>query len=172
MDFSIAINAWGIHTILPKALSDAEIRLWQTALREAADRCNGYGRGWSLIADVRGLNSADGAMFQPLIATVLLDIVKGALVERCALIAMDAWQADQVGRAAGGADPARKTRILAVEGRDRVQIAAAYNWALNGTQPQMAQNVPAGAVLRFPQAANRQRLSVTVASPAAIRRAS
>lgn len=144
--FSIASNAWGIHTILPKGLGAAELAGWQTALREAAGRCCAGGRNWSVIADIRALTAAEGAA----VVTVLAELAERPELERCAVIAATEAQAERVGPAAGGCDPGRKLRILAVESRDRVQIAAAYGWALNGTEPRQAHAVPAGAVVAFP----------------------
>lgn len=159
--YSIAINAWGVHTILHKALNADEAKGWQAALREAAERCDWNGRAWSVVADVRGLNSADGAAFLPTVAPVLVGLVGRSEVERCAVIAADDGQAEAVGRIAGGTGAARKTRILAVEGRDRVQIAAAYGWTLNGTEPSIAHRPRTGAVVPFPVTVNR-------AAPAAL----
>ncbi len=154
--FSIAINAWGVHTILHKALTEAEAAVWQAELRNAAERCEGTGRGWSVVADLRGLN---GAAVQTLAGPALAVVAGRAGVERCAVITVDEAQAEAVGRLmAGGPGVAGKTRILAVEGRDRVQIVAAYGWALNGREPQLAHRprtgvavgVAVGVVVPFP----------------------
>jgi len=144
--FSIAGNAWGIHTILHKGLGAAELAGWQTALREAAGRCAAGGRRWGVVADIRALTAAEGAA----VAAVLTELAESPALERCAVIAAEDGQAERVGQAAGGRDPGRKLRVLAVESRDRVQIAAAYGWVLNGAEPRCAHSVPAGAVVAFP----------------------
>ncbi|CAO3417551.1 hypothetical protein [Azospirillum doebereinerae] len=144
--FSIAGNAWGIHTVLHKGLDAAELTGWQTALREAALRCGAGGRRWGVIADIRALTSAEGAA----VAAVLTELAERTALERCAVIAADEGRAERFGQVAGGRDPGRKLRVLAVEGRDRVQIAAAYGWTLNGTEPRCAHIVPAGTVVAFP----------------------
>ncbi|MGF7175304.1 hypothetical protein [Azospirillum doebereinerae] len=144
--FSIAGNAWGIHTVLHKGLGAAELTGWQTALREAAVRCGASGRRWGVIADIRALTPAEGAA----VAAALTELAERPDLERGAVIAAEDGQAERFGQASGGRDPGRKLRVLAVEGRDRVQIAAAYGWTLNGTEPCHAHGVPAGTVVAFP----------------------
>lgn len=156
--FSIATNAWGIHTILHKAMSATEMELWTAKLRGAAG-CRGRSAGnWGVIVDIRSL---DDAALLPALAAGLTELAGRTDVGRCAVIVADQGQAERFGRISAGPELARKTRVVAVAGRDRTQIAAAYTWTLNGTEPQLAQRLvgsrpSAGTILPFPKARTPQ----------------
>jgi hypothetical protein len=152
MGFTIAINAWGVHTVLHRAMAAAELQRWDAEWRAAVESCGGR-RSVGLVADLRGLTGADGEAVMAQVAPLLFAPLGRADVERCAVLVADAAQADRFGQIAGGLDPSRKVRVLVVEGRDRVQIAAAYGWALNGAEPTLAQRLPGGALVRLAKTA-------------------
>ncbi len=153
MGFTIAINAWGVHTVLHRAMAAAELQRWDAEWRAAVESCGGRRRAVGLVADLRGLTGADGEAVMAQVAPLLFAPLGRADVERCAVLVADAAQADRFGQIAGGLDSSRKVRVLAVEGRDRVQIAAAYGWALNGAEPTLAQRLPGGALVRLAKTA-------------------
>ncbi len=136
--FTIAVSAWGIHTILHGALAAAESEIWASKLQEAAARCGGGKRSLDVVVDIRGV---DGAALTPSFAKALSGLIQRPDVDRCAVIAANQKQVDDFCRTAGGTDPAQKVWVFAADGRDRLQIASAYNWALNATGPAMARRI-------------------------------
>ncbi|MFD1623987.1 hypothetical protein [Azospirillum griseum] len=166
MGFSIASNAWGVHTILPGAMTEADGQRWAAAWREAVDSASAR-RSVALVADLRGLTGAAGEAVLADIAAALLAPLGRASVTRCAVLLADAAQSARFAQIAGGMDADHKARLLPLEGRDRVQIAAAYGWALNGTEPALADRLPRGALVRL-----TKTKPVVAESSVAVRRAS
>jgi hypothetical protein len=136
--FSIAVSAWGIHTVLHGALAAAESEAWASKLQEAAARCAGGKRSLDVVVDIRGI---DGAALTLAFARALSGLIQRPDVGRCAVVAANQKQVDDFCRTAGGTDPAQKVWVFAVDGRDRLQIASAYNWALNAAEPRMARRI-------------------------------
>jgi len=144
--FSIAANAWGVHAILYKGFAEADSAAWLAALREATGTAGKAGQAVGLFADLRDAT----------LSSASLDGLSAQLARtglgRSALLLSDPAAAKRLRAALDTADTAHAVRILVTDGRDRVSIAAAYSWILNGTEPRTARapDTGGGEILTFP----------------------
>ncbi|PWC32966.1 hypothetical protein [Azospirillum sp. TSO35-2] len=145
-DIIAATTGWGVHAVACTGLRDAAPASWVASLRNALSDA---GAGRTLFLDLREVGDAPLPAFHlGALASVLV------LAEHSAVLVSDLRHGhalcDAV-RRAGTAAPG--LRILPSTGRDRVAIAAAYQWLLNGREPADALSATASAtVVPFPVA--------------------
>ncbi|MGF7173699.1 hypothetical protein [Azospirillum doebereinerae] len=144
--FSIAANDWGVHAILYKGFTEADSAAWLAALREAVGMVGKAGRASSLFADLR-----DATLSSASLDGLFAQLTRMG-IGRSAVLLSDPATAKRLRAALDTANAGHAVRVLVTDGRDRVSIAAAYSWILNGTEPR-AGRVPdalSGEILTFP----------------------
>ncbi|CAO3419546.1 hypothetical protein [Azospirillum doebereinerae] len=144
--FSIAANDWGVHAILYKGFTEADSAAWLAALREAAGTAGKAGRAPGLFADLR-----DATLSSASLDGLSAQLTRTSMA-RSAVLLSDPATAKRLRAALDTANAAHAVRILVTDGRDRVSIAAAYSWILNGTEPRAgrATDAHSGEILPFP----------------------
>lgn len=145
--FSIAVNDWGVHAILYSGFMEAVSPAWLSQLRDACDLAAKRDRAPGLFLDLR---DAAGAVLSPAHLDGLAKHLTRAGLGRSAVLLSDPALAKRLGALLDKA-AASGVRILVSDGRDRVLIAAAYGWILNGREPSATRpmQAPSGAVLPF-----------------------
>lgn len=154
-DIAVAATDWGLHAVACSGLRDAPPSAWLGMLRNAL---SGAGNSRSLFLDLREVGNFPlppshlGALASVLAQAGLSAVLVSDLRLGHALC-------DAVRRNGTGGDAAAGLRVLSTDGRDRVAIAAAYQWLLNGREPADALLVSdcRPSVLVFPATAAQRR---------------
>lgn len=170
-DITVAATDWGFHAVACTGLRHVAPSAWLGTLRNAL---SGAGTGRSLFLDLREVGGSPlPASHLGALASVLARAGSSAVL--VSDLQLGHALCDAVRRSGGAAGEAAGLRILPSEGRDRVAIAAAYQWLLNRREPADALRVSGDrpAVLAFPVPAS-QGAAVPATSPvqAGLRRAS
>ena len=171
-DITVAVTDWGLHAVACTGLLLASPSNWLGTLRNAL---SGAGTGSRLFLDLREVgNSPLPPSHLGALASVLGQAgVSAVLVPdlRLGHALCDAVRRSGDMGCTGGSETAAGLRVLPTEGRDRVAIAAAYQWLLNGREPADALRVSEGrpSVLAFPVSAAHR--PPTSPGPADLRRA-
>ncbi len=146
--FSIAVNDWGVHAILYASFVETDLAAWLSGLGEVRDRTAKHGRAPGLFLDARDISSR--AMSSAHLDGLVDQLTRKGLGHGAVLLS-DPALAKRLSAAIGKTD-ARNVRIIVSDGRDRVLIAAAYGWILNGREPSAIPPAASGEILRFPKA--------------------
>ncbi|CAO3432353.1 hypothetical protein [Azospirillum endophyticum] len=153
-DITVAATDWGLHAVACSGLRDAPPSAWLGTLRNAL---SGPGTGRRLFLDLRevGNSPLPSSHLGALASAIAQAGISAVLVSD---LRLGHALCDAVRRSGTNGEAATSLRVLSADGRDRVAIAAAYQWLLNGREPVDALLVSDGrpAVLHFP---------VTVAVP-------
>ncbi|MFP5515593.1 MAG: hypothetical protein ACLGJC_21215 [Alphaproteobacteria bacterium] len=171
-DITVAATDWGLHAVACTGLPLASPSAWLGTLRNAL---SSGGTGSRLFLDLREVgNSPLPPSHLGALASVLTQAGFSAVLVpdlRLGHALCDAVRRSGGMGGTGGSDTATGLRILPTEGRDRVAIAAAYQWLLNGREPADALRVSDGrpSVLAFPVTAAHRPM--TSPGPADLRRA-
>ncbi len=171
--FSIAVNEWGVHAILYKGFADADPKAWFSSLDEACGRSKKRGRFAGVFLDLRGLAGERPSAAQTEALAGLLTRVE---IGRSAIATSDPVTAKALRAAVQKSKLSNSVRLFITDGRDRLAIAAAYKWVLNGTEPSVAllagnEKPVEGKVLPFVKPQPESELAATVAGPT-VRKAS
>lgn len=168
-DITVAATDWGLHAVACTGLPLVTPSVWLGTLRTAL---SGAGTGSSLFLDLREVgNSPLPPSHLGALASVLVQAGFSAVLVPDLRLGHALCDAVRRSGGSGGSGTATGLRILPTEGRDRVAIAAAYQWLLSGREPADALRVSDGrpSVLAFPvTAAHRPTVSP---GPADLRRA-
>lgn len=149
-DITVAATEWGLHAVACTGLPLAPPPAWLGTLCNAL---SGAGTGSRLFLDLREVGNFPlppshlGAL-----ASVLAQVGFSAVLVPDLRLGHALCDAVRRSGGTGGGGTATGLRILPTEGRDRVAIAAAYQWLLNGREPADALRVSDGrpSVLAFP----------------------
>lgn len=149
-DMTVAATDWGLHAVACTGLPLASPSAWLGTLRNAL---SGVGTGSRLFLDLREVgNSPLPPSHLGALASILAQAGFSAVLVPD--LRLGHALCDAVRRSGGtaGSETATGLRVLPTEGRDRVAIAAAYQWLLNGREPADALRVSDGrpSVLAFP----------------------
>lgn len=154
-DITVAATDWGLHAVACSGLRDAPPSAWLGTLRNALP---GSGTGCRLFLDLREVG------FFPLPSShlgALASVVAKAGISAVLVSDLRLGHAlcDAVRRSGTTGEMASGLRVLSADGRDRVAIAAAYQWLLNGREPADALRVSDGrpSVLPFPTTTTQKR---------------
>ena len=152
-DITVAATDWGLHAVACTGLPLAAPSSWLGTLRNAL---SGAGTGSRLFLDLREVgNSPLPLSHLGALASVLAQAGFSAVLVpdlRLGHALCDAVRRSGSTSGTGGSEKTAGQRVLPTEGRDRVAIAAAYQWLLNGREPADALRVSDGrpSVLAFP----------------------
>lgn len=149
-DITVAATDWGLHAVACTGLPLAPPSAWLGTLRNAL---SGAGTGSRLFLDLREVGKSPlppshlGAL-----ASVLAQAGFSAVLVPDLRLGHALCDAVRRSGGTGGSETATGLRVLFTKGRDRVAIAAAYQWLLNGREPADALRVSDGhpSVLAFP----------------------
>lgn len=149
-DITVAATDWGLHAVACTGLPLAPPSAWLGTLRNAL---SGAGTGSRLFLDLREVGKSPlppshlGAL-----ASVLAQAGFSAVLVPDLRLGHALCDAVRRSGGRGASETATGLRVLFTEGRDRVAIAAAYQWLLNGREPADALRVSDGrpSVLAFP----------------------
>lgn len=155
-DMTVAATDWGLHAVACSGLRDAPPSVWLGTLRNAL---SGSGTG-RLFLDLRevGVSPLPSSHLGALASVVVQAGLSAVLVSD---LRLGHALCDAVRRNGATGETAAGLRVLSADGRDRVAIAAAYQWLLNGREPADALRVSDGrpSVLPFPTTATVQKRS-------------
>ncbi|WP_042445647.1 hypothetical protein [Azospirillum sp. B510] len=158
-DITVAATDWGLHAVACCGLRDTSPSAWLGTLRNAlSGACNGR----RLFLDLRevGFSPLPPSHLGALASVIVQAGVSAVLVPDlrfghalCDAVRRGGTSGGMIGETAAG------LRILSADGRDRVAIAAAYQWLLNGREPTDALRVSdrTPSVLAFPATAAQRR---------------
>lgn len=152
--FSMSVKEWGLHTVLHRDLSAAEAGRLSALLEDAAGGFVASGRRCNLIVDLRG---TEAGHVHSLHVAALFAVLKRTEGARCSLIVHGLPQGAALERAALDRGLSAGLRVFAGDGRDRAAVAAAYKWALDGTEPCRPAK---GEILPFIAAATVRRVAL------------
>ncbi len=154
-DITVAATDWGLHAVACSGLRDAPPSAWLGTLRNALP---GGSNGRGLFLDLRevGFSPLPSSHLGALAAVVVQAGISAVLVSD---LRLGHALCDAVRRSGTTGETAAGLRVLSADGRDRVAIAAAYQWLLNGREPADALRVSDGrpSVLPFPTTTARKR---------------
>lgn len=146
-DITVAATDWGLHAVACSGLRDAPPSAWLGTLRNAL---SGGSNGRSLFLDLRevGFSPLPSSHLGALASVVVQAGISAVLVSD---LRLSHALCDAVRRSGTTGETAAGLRVLSADGRDRVAIAAAYQWLLNGREPADALRVSDGrpSVLPF-----------------------
>ncbi|PWC84749.1 hypothetical protein TSH100_17235 [Azospirillum sp. TSH100] len=133
-DIAVAATDWGLHAVACSGLRDTPPSAWLGTLRNALS-----GAGSGLFLDLREVGNSP---LPPSHLGALASVVAKAGFSAVLVSDLRLGHAlcDAVRRDDANGETASGLRVLSADGRDRVAIAAAYQWLLNGREP-------AGAIL-------------------------
>ncbi|WP_042697816.1 hypothetical protein [Azospirillum sp. B506] len=130
-DITVAATDWGLHAVACSGLCDASPSVWLGTLRSAL---SGAGTSRSLFLDLREVgNSPLPPSHLGALASVIVQAGFSAVL--VSDLRLGHALCDAVRRSGPNEKTAAGLRVLSAEGRDRVAIAAAYQWLLNGREP-------------------------------------
>ena len=159
-DITVAATDWGLHAVACSGLRDAPPSAWLGTLRNAlpGSGMSGSGTGRSLFLDLRevGFSPLPPSHLGALASVVAKAGISAVLVSD---LRLGHALCDAVRRSCTTGETASGLRVLSADGRDRVAIAAAYQWLLNGREPADALRVSDGrpSVLPFPTTTAQKR---------------
>lgn len=168
-DITVAVTDWGLHAVACTGLPHATPSSWLGTLRNAL---SGTGTGSRLFLDLREVgNSPLPPSHLGALASVLAQAGVSAVLVPDLRLGHALCDTVRRNGGTGASETAAGLRVLPTEGRDRVAIAAAYQWLLNGREPADALRVSDGrpSVLAFPVTAPHR--PTTSPGPADLRRA-
>lgn len=168
-DMTVAATDWGLHAVACTGLPLVSPSAWLGTLRNAL---SSGGTGSRLFLDLREVgNSPLPPSHLGALASVLAEAGFSAVLVPDLRLGHALCDAVRRNGGTGGSETAAGLRVLPTEGRDRVAIAAAYQWLLNGREPADALRVSDGrpSVLAFPVTAAHR--PTTSPGPADLRRA-
>ena len=147
-DITVAATDWGLHAVACSGLRDAPPSAWLGTLRNAL---SGPGTGRRLFLDLREIGNSP---LPPSHLGALASVIAQAGISAVLVPDLRIGHAlcDAVRRNGPAGEAATGLRVLSADGRDRVAIAAAYQWLLNGREPADALLVSDDrpSVLHFP----------------------
>lgn len=130
-DITVAATDRGLHAVACSGLRDAPPSAWLGTLRNAL---SGAGAGRSLFLDLREVgNSPLPPSHLGALASVVVQAGYSAVL--VSDLRLGHALCDAVRRSGSNGEMAAGLRVLSADGRDRVAIAAAYQWLLNGREP-------------------------------------
>jgi len=154
-DITVAAPDWGLHAVACSGLRDAPPSAWFGTLRTAL---SGGSNGRSLFLDLRevGFSPLPSSHLGALASVVVQAGISAVLVSD---LRLGHALCDAVRRSGTTGETASGLRVLSADGRDRVAIAAAYQWLLNGREPADALRGSDGrpSVLPFPTTTAQKR---------------
>ena len=130
-DITVAATDWGRHAVACSGLRDAPPSAWLGTLRNALSDTGG---SRSLFLDLREVGNSP---LPPSHLGALASVVAKAGISAVLVSDLRLGHAlcDAVRRDGANGETASGLRVLSADGRDRVAIAAAYQWLLNGREP-------------------------------------
>nr|WP_295826711.1 hypothetical protein [uncultured Azospirillum sp.] len=154
-DITVAATDWGLHAVACSGLRDTPPSAWLGTLRTAL---SGSSNGRGLFLDLRevGFSPLPSSHLGALASVVVQAKISAVLVS---YLRLGHALCDAVRRSGTTGETAAGLRVLSADGRDRVAIAAAYQWLLNGREPADAMRVSDSrpSVLPFPAPTEQKR---------------